>query len=160
MEYHIYEVTKMREVSLIKLIKAVLSKLWLIILCAAVLGVGTYFYSANNTVPMYKSEALVNISNYDKGPSAQNQMSAASMEASEHVLSRYVVLIDKVDAIYEKAIENIKILKLGYAMGEEGYEDMGFLFDGHVTNEGLEELRIKYSNNEITADEFSSAVIF
>ena len=156
MEYHIYEVTKMREISLMKLIKAVLSKLWLIILCAAVFGVGAYFYSKSNTVPMYKSEALVNISNYDKGPSSQNQMSAASMEASEHVLSRYVVLIDKVDAIYEKAIENINTLKLGYAMGEEGYEDLGFLFDGHVTNEALEELRIKYNDGEITANELLS----
>jgi len=144
----------MREISLMKLVKAVLSKLWLVILCAVLFGAGAYVYSESTGVPMYKSEALINISNYDKGPGAQSQMSAASMEASEHVLSRYVVLIDKVDAIYEKAIEHIDRLKLGYATDEEGYEQMGFLFENDMTVFEREELRKKHSDGEIDDAEF------
>lgn len=143
----------MREISLINLVKAILSKLWLVILCAVIFAAGAYVYAKKTTVPTYKSESLIFISNYDKGQTAQSQMSAASMEASEHVLARYVVLMEKVDKIYETAIANIDTAKEGYLSGVEGYEQFEFLFENESALANIEELRLKYQSGEMEYDE-------
>ena len=122
-----------KEISIPHLIKALISKLWLLVICAVVCGAGLNVYTSYTTVPMYKSEALLFISNYDKGQSSQNQMSAAAMEASEHVLYRYVVLVDKADIIYDMAMEKIDDLKTRCALGEEGYEQYEFLLGRKFT---------------------------
>ena len=122
-----------KEISLLRLFKAIFSKIWLVIICAAICGGATHFYARSTTVPTYTSEALLFVSNYDKGQSSQSQMSAASMEASEHVLYRYVVLVDKADIIYEMALEKIEELQSLYESGDPEYEQYGFLEDYKFT---------------------------
>ncbi len=122
-----------KEISLLRLIKAIFAKIWLVIICAAVCGVGANIYSNATTVPTYTSEALLFVSNYDKGQSSQSQMSAASMEASEHVLYRYVVLVDKADIIYEMALEKIEELQDLCASGDPEYAQYKFLEDYKFT---------------------------
>ena len=126
-----------KEISISQLFKAILAKLWLVVACAVVLGVGANVYANATTVPMYKSEALLYISNYDKGQSSQSQMSAAAMEASEHVLYRYVVLVDKADIIYELALEQIEALKVGYKNGDPEFAQYAFLADYEFTADQL-----------------------
>lgn len=122
-----------KEISVNKLVKALLSKIWLIAIFALVFGMGANFYAKATTTPMYRSEALLYIYNNDKG-NTSGQMSQVNMMASEQVLYRYVVLIDKADIIYELALEKIEALQDNCALGVEGYEQYGFLRDYKFTS--------------------------
>lgn len=115
-----------KEISLLKLMKAVWSKLWLVIVLTLVFGVGANVYANVTTTPTYRSEALLYIYNNDKG-NTSGQMSQTNMMASEQVLYRYVVLIDKADIIYEIALEKLEELQDNCAIGMEGYEQYSFL---------------------------------
>ena len=96
-----------KEISLVKLVKAIWSKLWLVIALTLLFGTVANIYTTATTTPMYSSEALLYIYNNDKG-NTSGQMSQTNMLASEQVLYRYVVLIDKADIIYEIAMEKLR----------------------------------------------------
>ena len=115
-----------KEISLIKLLKAIWSKIWLVIALTLLFGVTANLYANATTTPTYRSEALLYIYNNDKG-NTSGQMSQTNMMASEQVLYRYVVLIDKADIIYEIALEKLEELQDNCAIGMEGYEQYSFL---------------------------------
>ena len=115
-----------KEISLIKLVKAIWLKLWLVVALTILCGVGANVYANVTTTPTYRSEALLYIYNNDKG-NTSGQMSQTNMMASEQVLYRYVVLIDKADIIYEIALEKLQELQDNCSLGEEGYEQYAFL---------------------------------
>lgn len=121
-----------KEISIIKLLKAIWSKIWLVIALTILFGVGANVYANLTTTPMYKSEALLYIYNNDKG-NTSGQMSQTNMMASEQVLYRYVVLIDKADVIYEIALERLEELRDNCALGVPGYEQYGFLMNYKFT---------------------------
>lgn len=115
-----------KEISLVKLLKALWSKMWLVIVLALLLGVGANIYANLTTTPMYRSEALLYIYNNDKG-NTSGQMSQTNMMASEQVLYRYMVLIDKADIIYEIALEKLEEIQNKCLGGEDGYDQYEFL---------------------------------
>ena len=115
-----------KEISLVKLVKAIWSKLWLVIALTLLFGTVANIYTTATTTPMYRSEALLYIYNNDKG-NTSGQMSQTNMMASEQVLYRYVVLIDKADIIYEIALERLEEIQDNCALGVEGYEQYSFL---------------------------------
>ena len=121
-----------KEISIVKLLKAIWSKIWLVIALTLIFGVGANLYANLTTTPTYKSEALLYIYNNDKG-NTSGQMSQTNMLASEQVLYRYVVLIDKADIIYEIAMEKLEELQDNCAMGTDGYEQYDFLLDYKFT---------------------------
>lgn len=126
------EVSMVKEISIIKLLKAIWSKLWLVIVLMLVFGIGANLYANATTTPMYRSEALLYIYNNDKG-NTSGQMSQVNMMASEQVLYRYVVLIDKADIIYEIALEKLEELQDNCSVGVEGYEQYRFLLNYKFT---------------------------
>lgn len=120
------EVYMVKEISLVKLFKAIVSKIWFVVALALLLGAGANIYASVTTTPTYRSEALLYIYNNDRG-NTSGQMSQTNMMASEQVLYRYVVLIDKADVIYEIALERLEELQDNCAAGVEGYEQYRFL---------------------------------
>ena len=128
-----------KEISLIKLLKAIWSKICLVVALTLVCGVFANLYANITTTPMYKSEALLYIYNNDKG-NTSGQMSQTNMMASEQVLYRYVVLIDKADIIYEIAMERLEELQDNCAVGTSGYEQYSFLLNYRFTPEMIKSM--------------------
>lgn len=128
-----------KEISLLKLLKAIWSKIWLVIALTLIFGVAANLYANITTTPMYKSEALLYIYNNDKG-NTSGQMSQTNMMASEQVLYRYVVLIDKADVIYELAMERLEELQDNCSVGTDGYEQYSFLLKYKFTPEMIKSM--------------------
>lgn len=121
-----------KEISILKLLKAIWSKIWLVIALTIICGVGANIYANVTTTPTYRSEALLYIYNNDKG-NTSGQMSQTNMMASEQVLYRYVVLIDKADIIYEIALERLEEIQDNCSLGVEGYDQYAFLLKYRFT---------------------------
>ena len=134
-----------KEISLLKLFKAIVSKIWLVVALALLFGVGANIYASATTTPTYRSEALLYIYNNDKG-NTSGQMSQTNMMASEQALYRYMVLIDKADIIYEKALEILEEYQDNCAAGVEGYEQYRFLLKYRLT-EGMIKSMISVGQN-------------
>lgn len=136
-----------KEISVNKLLKAVWRKFWLVVTLTVLLGCAANVYARLTTTPMYRSEALLLIYNGDNG-NTSGQMSQSNMAASEQVLYRYVVLIDKADVIYEMALERLEEIQLNCRLGTEGYEQYKFLLEYNFTAKAIKSMISVGQNSE------------
>ena len=80
------------EIDISKLFKAVLGRLWLILIVAVVFAVIAYFYSTAVIVPQYKSSAKFYVNNSDLGSSLG--LSYADLTVSKDLVSSYIVILN------------------------------------------------------------------
>ena len=83
------------EIDLGKLLRALLKKLWLIILCAAIVGGGVFAYTRFAVTPLYEAKALmyVNNTNISLGDTKVS-LSASDISASQSLVDTYIVIMN------------------------------------------------------------------
>lgn len=120
-----------KEISLVKLFKAMLTKLWLIVALALLFGAGANYYAETSVTPMYTSTSMLYIYNNSNG-NTSGRLDSASMMASQGALQLYLVVL-KSESVLDSTLEKIEDYKMKARFGEEGYEEYEFLLDYKFT---------------------------
>ena len=120
-----------KEISLVKLFKAMLTKLWLIVALALLFGAGANYYAETSVTPMYTSTSMLYIYNNSNG-NTSGRLDSASMMASQGALQLYLVVL-KSESVLDSTLEKIEDYKMKARLGEEGYEEYEFLLDYNFT---------------------------
>ena len=94
------------EIDLLKLLNAILKKLWLLILCALILGGAAFAYTRFEITPLYESRAMmyVNNSNISLGDTKVS-LSSSDISASQSLVDTYIVIL-KSRPVLESVIES------------------------------------------------------
>ena len=100
-----------KEFNIQELLYAILNKLWLIILAAAVCGAGMYIYTAKAITPMYRTSVTMYVNNSTKfldGEQQTDYIASTDLSTSERLVATYItilesntVLEDVSNAVYE-----------------------------------------------------------
>ena len=99
------ENTQEIEIDLAKLLRSILSKLWLVVLVGLLAALGAYYYTSETVTPTYSSTARVYIQN-----SQTIQSSASDLQSATTLKEDFQVLV-KSDEVYRQVLES---------MGENG----------------------------------------
>ena len=99
------ENTQEIEIDLGKLLRSILSKLWLVVLVGLLAALGAYYYTSEMVTPTYSSTARVYIQN-----SQTIQSSASDLQSATTLKEDFQVLV-KSDEVYRQVLES---------MGENG----------------------------------------
>lgn len=99
------ENTQEIEIDLSKLLRSILSKLWLVVLVGLLAALGAYYYTSEMVTPTYSSTARVYIQN-----SQTIQSSASDLQSATTLKEDFQVLV-KSDEVYRQVLES---------MGENG----------------------------------------
>ena len=99
------EHTQEIEIDLAKLLRSILSKLWLVVLVGLLAALGAYYYTSKMVTPTYSSTARVYIQN-----SQTIQSSASDLQSATTLKEDFQVLV-KSDEVYRQVLES---------MGENG----------------------------------------
>ena len=99
------ENTQEIEIDLAKLMRSILSKLWLVVLVGLLAALGAYYYTSEMVTPTYSSTARVYIQN-----SQTIQSSASDLQSATTLKEDFQVLV-KSDEVYRQVLES---------MGENG----------------------------------------
>lgn len=92
----------LKEINLTELMAALLHKLWLIVLCAVVVGVVAYAYTANFVTEMYHSRVTVYV-NSNQGNTVN--ISAAELATSQKLVYTYIEMVKSETVLEEVAKE-------------------------------------------------------
>ena len=94
------------EIDLGKLLKAIFKKLWLLILCALILGGAAFAYTRFEITPLYEARAMmyVNNSNISLGDTKVS-LSSSDISASQSLVDTYIVIL-KSRPVLESVIES------------------------------------------------------
>ncbi len=120
-----------KEISIVKLLKALLAKLWLVVALSLLCGSGAYYYAAVEQTPMYTSKAMLYINNNSNG-NTSGRLDSANMMASQAALQLYLVVL-KSESVLNSALDKINLYKDKASAGEIGYEEYKFLLDYEFT---------------------------
>ena len=123
------------EIDVGELLKALVKKLWFIILCAAVLGVGVFVYTAGFVTPLYQAKVSFYVNNNNVGQSLAG-ISSSDLDTSQKLVATYVNILTSntvLARVAEEANLDISAEKLrnmisAKAMGETE------LFEVYVTH--------------------------
>lgn len=135
-----------KEISLERLFKAIVSKIWLVIALAVICGTGANFYASHTITPMYTSTSMLYIYNNSNG-NTSGRLDSASMMASQGALQLYLVVL-KSQSVLESALETVEEYQEKARMGEEGYEDYEFLLDYKFSTGSIAGMISAYQENE------------
>lgn len=91
------------QISLIKLLQCYLRKLWLIILCTVVAGVGTYLYTTRMITPVYAAKATIIVSNI-KAANQLEYVTGSNISTSKMLVNTYMSVI-RSDRVLSSVIE-------------------------------------------------------
>lgn len=94
------------QISLAKLLQCYLRRLWLILLCTAVTGVGAYLYTQKMITPLYAAKATIYVSNLKNAESEQEFVSGSNISTAKMLVGTYMSVIqsDRVlTAVVEKS---------------------------------------------------------
>ncbi len=135
-----------REISLERLLKAIVSKIWLVVVLALVCGVGANFYASHAITPMYTSTSMLYIYNNSNG-NTSGRLDSASMMASQGALQLYLVVL-KSQSVLESALETVEEYQEKARLGEEGYEEYEFLLDYKFSTGSIAGMISAYQENQ------------
>ena len=134
-----------KEISLMKLCKAVLTKLWLVVALAVVCGAGAKYYAQNEVTPMYTSTSMLYIYNNSNG-NTSGRLDSASMMASQGALQLYLVVLTS-ESVLDSTMAKIEDYKLRARFDEE-YADYKFLLDYNFTPRSVASMISAQQENE------------
>ena len=92
----------LKEINLTELMSALLRKLWLIVLCAGVVGILAYAYTANFVTEMYRSRVTVYV-NSNQGNTVN--ISASELATSQKLVYTYIEMVKSETVLEEVAKE-------------------------------------------------------
>lgn len=96
---------KTREINVLALLKALLRKAWIIVLCAIIFGIGGYFYTSHFVTPMYQSSILMYVNNTTKTDT--QGISSADLATSQRLVRTYLIILQS-NPVMEKVAQNLQ----------------------------------------------------
>lgn len=106
----------MKDIKLAELFSALLRKIWLVILCAVILGALSYAYTSNFITPMYSSSITIYVNNRNNNTGNNNNTFASGISATDLATSQRLV------DTYIQILRSERVLKpVAEAIGN-GYE--------------------------------------
>ena len=85
---------KKKELNLREIFYALVSRIWLIVLCAAVMGVAVYLYTANFVTPLYRASIKIYVNNsVEEYPLAGN-ISSSDLATSQRLVESYIIILN------------------------------------------------------------------
>lgn len=135
-----------KEISLEKLFKNIVAKIWLVVALALAFGVGANLYASRAITPMYTSTSMLYIYSNSSG-NTSGKLDSASMMASQGALQLYLVVL-RSQSVLESALETVEEYQEKARLGEEGYEDYGFLLDYEFTTGSIAGMISAQQENE------------
>lgn len=86
---------------------ALLRKIWLIVLCAAILGTGAYIFTHNFITPMYQAKVTIYVNNSSSNTEDLiNTITSADLSTSQKLVTTYVTIL-KSDTVLEKVAQEV-----------------------------------------------------
>lgn len=94
---------QVKEIDLRELLLACLHKIWLIILCAVIVGAAAFAYTKYCITPLYRAEVSFYVNNSSVQVESSNKISSADLATAQRLVLTYVNII-KSDTVLEKVI--------------------------------------------------------
>ncbi len=100
----------MKDIKLAELFSALLRKLWLVVLCAVILGALSYAYTSNFITPMYRSSITIYVNN--KNATTENNtgivtgISGNDLATSQRLVDTYIQIL-KSDRVLEPVAASV-----------------------------------------------------
>lgn len=98
-----------KELNIQELFYAVLNRIWLVVLAAAILGAGMYVYTAKFITPMYRASVTMYVNNSTKLFEADDQIeyiASADLATSERLVTTYVTILES-DTVLQSVSDEV-----------------------------------------------------
>ncbi len=82
-----------KDIKLAELFSALLRKLWLVVLCAVVLGALSYVYTSNFVDPMYRSRITIYVNNKNTENKNNTGITATDLTTSQRLVNTYIQIL-------------------------------------------------------------------
>lgn len=123
------------EIDLGEILKTLINKVWLIILCAAILGGAVFIYTAGFVTPFYQAKVSFYVNNNNVGQSLAG-ISSSDLDTSQKLVATYVNILKSntvLDRVAEEAGLDISAEKLRGWIAAQAMGDTE-LFEVYVTH--------------------------
>ena len=96
-----------KDLNLTELVSAVIRKIWLVVLCAVIVGALAYAYTANFVTPMYRSSVTIYVNN-NLQTTGNTGISASDLATSQRLVDTYINIL-KSDTVLTKVAEQANV---------------------------------------------------
>ncbi len=149
MNEHVAERREEVEIDLQRVFKAVLRRLWLLLLVAVFCAVAAFFYTKSTVVPTYQSSALFYVNNSVFGQSVS--ISYADLTASKGLVGSYIVILKSRPTLEEIA---------DYADSDRNYSELrGMLSASAVDDTEIFRVTVTSTDPQEAADLANAAAV-
>ena len=134
-----------KEIKLAELLSAVVRRLWLVVLCAVILGVLSYAYTTNFVDELYRSRITIYVNNKttNSNTSIINGISATDLATSQRLVDTYIQIL-KSDRVLEPVAEAV-------GGGYKASNIRGLMSAAALNETEVFEVWISHSNPEMAA---------
>ena len=94
-----------KDVKLAKLLSAILRKLWFVVLCAVIIGVASYAYTAEFVKPLYRSRISIYVNNKDAN-NINSNITSSDISTSQKLVATYIQILQS-DRVMDIVAEEI-----------------------------------------------------
>lgn len=94
------------DINIMQLLRALLQRIWLIILCAVLLGAAAYGYTVKFVPPTYQARISLYVHSSNMGASENGAISSSDLVTSQRLVSTYISIL-KSDRVLDKVSEAI-----------------------------------------------------
>lgn len=99
---------KTKEINLQEIFYALLEKIWLIILCAFLIGMAVYLYTDNFVTPMYKASVTFYVNNSTSLEGENGTISSSDLATSQRLVDTYVTILQKRYDVMVKVADEVE----------------------------------------------------
>ena len=96
------------EIDVKKIFRVLLKRLWIIVLCAALVGGMMMVYTQKAVTPMYTAGVTMYVNNNGAGMGFYNPISSTNLAVALQLVNSYVIII-RSDTVLEKVIEELDV---------------------------------------------------
>lgn len=92
-----------KQINLQEIFYALLGKIWLIVLCAAVMGSALYFYTANFVTPLYRASIKIYVNNSVTDVPTAGLISSSDLATSQQLVNSYIIILEDHEVLNQVA---------------------------------------------------------
>lgn len=134
-----------REINLKEIFYALLNKLWLIVLCAAIMGAAMYVYTDNFVTPLYQASIKIYVNNSVSEVPVAGVISSSDLATSQQLVNSYIIILEDYEVLDQVAKK---------VRAEQGYPltaDLvrGMMSAGAVNETEIFAVRISHSDPKV-----------
>ncbi len=112
-----------KELNLQEIFYALLNKIWLIVLCAILLGAGMYLYTDHFVTPMYQASVTFYVNNSAAVSESSQNLTSNDLAASQRLVDTYITILENRYEVMEKVADKVEE-RTGYRPSEGAIRSM------------------------------------